>query len=152
LEQSIRFPDTAPLLRTAVTEIPAAGLIRQRRSALAFDGITTITRQQFDALLDKTLPRNGVAPFDAELGAAEVDLALFVHRVEGLMPGLYWLLREPGRLADLKRTLQRYFLWEKVDGPLPLYLLMRGDMRDAAVRVSCFQTIAGDSAFSLGMV
>ena len=35
---------------------------------------------------------------------------------------------------------------------MPLYVLALGDCRQAAAHVSCFQEIAGDSAFSLGMV
>jgi hypothetical protein len=35
---------------------------------------------------------------------------------------------------------------------MPLYALALGDCREAAAHASCFQEIAGDSAFSLGMV
>ncbi len=35
---------------------------------------------------------------------------------------------------------------------MPLYSLALGDCRQAATDASCFQAIAGDSAFSLGMV
>ena len=35
---------------------------------------------------------------------------------------------------------------------LPLYLLQEGDCRALAARVSCGQDIAGDGAFSLGMI
>ena len=37
-------------------------------------------------------------------------------------------------------------------GDLPLYWLLEGDARRLAGQVSCHQDIAGDSAFSLGML
>jgi nitroreductase len=151
-ESSVRFTTAAPLLSTPASALSAAALIRQRRSALAFDGETTITRRQFDALLDKTLPRNGVAPFDLELGAARVHLVLFVHRVVGLETGLYFLLRHAEELAALKRSCGRGLLWQPVDGPLPLYLLKTGSFETEAAHLSCHQLIAGRGVFSLGML
>jgi hypothetical protein len=35
---------------------------------------------------------------------------------------------------------------------LPFYLLQQGDLRSVAATLSCHQAIAGDSAFSLGML
>ncbi len=150
-ETSVRF-EAPPLFREPVSSLPAAQLIRQRRSAVDFDGATTITRAQFLAMLDKTLPRNGMAPFDAELGEPLVHLLLFVHRVVGLESGLYFWLRNPAHLTDLKRSLHRDFKWEAAAEEAPLYRLRSGDFRSQAVQVSCGQAIAGDSAFSLGMV
>ncbi len=40
-------------------------LIRQRRSAVDFDGVTGITREKFLSILDATLPRAAAPPFDA---------------------------------------------------------------------------------------
>src|SRR5207247_5405687 len=78
---------------TPQSGIPAAHIIRQRRSAVAFDGVTGITKDQFCSMLDKTLPRDACAPFDLGLTVPCVHLLLFVHRVTGLEPGLYFLLR-----------------------------------------------------------
>jgi hypothetical protein len=39
-----------------------------------------------------------------------------------------------------------------VEPGFPLYRLARGDFRQTAAMVSCNQDIAGDSAFSLGMI
>ena len=47
------------------------------------------------------------------------------------------------------------FAWTSPPGcpeDLPLYLLEEGDARQLAAQVSCQQDIAGDSAFSLGMI
>jgi SagB-type dehydrogenase family enzyme len=150
-ETSIRFA-VPPVTRGPECTLPAAQIIRQRRSAVAYDGRTSITSAQFLSMLDKTLPRNSMAPFDAELGLPLVHLALFVHQVEGVESGLYFLLRNPEHLKDLKRSLQRGFAWTPVAGELPLYLLKNGDYREKAKEVSCGQSIAGASAFSLGML
>jgi hypothetical protein len=48
-----------------------------------------------------------------------------------------------------------HFSWETPPGcpaELPLFLLERGDARVLATQVSCRQDIAGDGAFSLGML
>jgi nitroreductase len=82
-----------------------------------------------------------------------VHLGLFVHRVEGLEPGLYVFLREPSALEPLQQAMRAEWLWRKV-GPahLPLYLLLPHDTRDAAKVVCCHQEIAADSCFALGML
>ena len=147
-------PDTTRPFYPATAEsgISAAQIIRQRRSAVAFDGITNITKNQFCTMLDKTLPRDACAPFDLGLAAPWVHLLLFVHRVTGLEPGLYFLLRAERDLPALQQKCHRHFLWRPVDEALPLYLLQAGDFQSTASSVSCGQSIAGDSAFSLGMI
>ena len=139
-------------------EIPARsgeGIIRQRRSAQAYDGKTTITRNDFFAILDKTIPRVHSAPFDLELGDIAVHLLVFVHRVVGLDPGLYFLVRNEEDLVSIKQNCHPYFFWKEVhDAPhtLNLYLLQKGDFRKEATFASCQQGIAGDGAFSVGMI
>ncbi|MBI4658755.1 MAG: nitroreductase family protein [Verrucomicrobia bacterium] len=137
---------------TAQSGIPAAQIIRQRRSAVAFDGVTGISKDQFRAMLDKTLPREACAPFDLGLSVPCVHLLLFVHRVTGLEPGLYFLLRAERDLPALQRRCHGRFHWRLVEDALPLYLLQAGDFRSTATSVSCRQSIAGDGAFSLGMI
>jgi SagB-type dehydrogenase family enzyme len=144
---------TRPLYApTTQSRIPAAQIIRQRRSAVAFDGVSGITKDQFCAMLDKTLPRDACAPFDLGLTVPCVHLLLFVHRVTGLEPGLYFLLRAERDLSALRQKCHRHFLWSPVDEALPLYLLQAGDFQSTATSVSCGQSIAGDGAFSLGMI
>ncbi len=133
-------------------KIPAAQIIRQRRSAVAFDGVSSITKDQFCTMLDKTLPRDACAPFDLGLTVPAIHLLLFVHRVTGLEPGLYFLLRAERDLPALQQKCHRHFLWSPVDETLPLYLLQAGDFQSTAASVSCGQSIAGESAFSLGMI
>ena len=138
-----------------IPTMPGEGIIRQRRSAQAYDGKTTITRNDFFAILDKTIPRVHSAPFDLELGDIAVHLLIFVHRVVGLDPGLYFLVRNEEDLVSIKQNCHPYFFWKEVhDAPhtLNLYLLQKGDFRKEATFASCQQDIAGDGAFSLGMI
>ncbi len=137
------------------SQLSAASLIRQRRSAQAFDAKTKISREVFFAILDKTIPRQDCAPFDTGIGDISVNLAIFVHRVSGLEQGLYLLARHVKDLRELKSRCSANLLWQKVDeapDTLKLYLLEKGDYKEIAAAVSCYQYIAGDSAFSLGMI
>jgi nitroreductase len=133
----------------------AAAIIRQRRSAQVFDAVTAASRDVFFAILDKTMPRQYCAPFDPGLGDISVHLAIFVHRVTGLQQGLYVLVRDGNDLSELKLKCRKDFLWQKAEGApdtLGIYLLEQGDYREIAASVSCYQEIAGDGTFSLGML
>lgn len=131
-------------------------IIHQRRSAVEMDGETHIDAGAFYRLLARTLPAPGAAPFNLLLWSPHVALALFVHRVSGLDPGLYLLARDPAHVVDALRAATRpEFNWARPAGcpaELPLYLLARGDMRGIARRLSCGQDIAADGCFSLGML
>jgi nitroreductase len=133
----------------------AGQLIRQRRSAVDFDGVTSISRETFLAILDTTLPRTSAPPFDAWPFPPRLHLVLFVHRVIGMEPGLYLWLRAPADADALRQAFRADFNWETVtDSAIkaPLYRLGRGDLRDFARTLSCQQDIAADGAFSLGML
>lgn len=133
----------------------AGQLIRQRRSAVDFDGVTSISLETFLAILDATLPRRDTPPFDAWPFAPRLHLILFVHRVTGLDPGLYVWLRDPAHMELLRQAFRADSTWEVPTGLAPavsLYRLGKGDLCDFARAVSCGQDIAADSAFSLGML
>jgi SagB-type dehydrogenase family enzyme len=135
--------------------VPAAALIRRRRSAVAFDGRSAADAGTLYRMLDRLLPRAGVPPWDLLLWRPHLHLALFVHRVRGLPPGLYLFEREPSAHEALRSASRPAFRWEHPPGcpdHLPLYLLAEGDVRGKARTVSCHQDIAADGAFSLGMV
>jgi hypothetical protein len=102
-------------------------------------------------MLTRVMPDDG-APWDALWWEARIHLALFVHRVDGLAPGLYMLVRDEAAVDRLRTACGRAFLWERVDGPLPLFALAPGDCRALSRRVSCDQDIAADGFFSLGMI
>ena len=141
---------------------PSAGqVIRQRRSALAFDGQTSISVLSFLTMLARVMPRverdlcQRPMPWDVLPWAPAIHLALFVHRVEGLASGLYMLVRDPAKVDALRQATHQQYAWTSPPGcpeGLPLFLLEEGDARQLAAQVSCHQDIAGDSAFSLGMV
>jgi SagB-type dehydrogenase family enzyme len=139
----------------------AGQIIRQRRSALAFDGKTSISAANFFTMLGRVLPHvdrpvlRRPMPWDAMPWTPAIHLALFVHRVDGLTPGLYLLARDPGKRDLLKGAMHGQFAWTLPAGcppDLPLFLLQEGDARHLAAQVSCGQEIAGDSAFALGMI
>ncbi len=139
-------------LRQDAVDQPAADIIRQRRSATSFDRRGSITREQFLSILDKTLPRSDCAPFDANLGEPRTHLILLAHQVEGLAPGLYFLIRNPEALDLIKNLTRPEFEWKPMEENFPLFRLETGNYRQQAMMVSCHQDIAGDSAFSLGMI
>ena len=139
----------------------AAQIIQQRRSLQACDGKTSIPAERFYPMLARVMPRAELpvarrpVPWDAIPWEPAIHLGLFVHRVEGIEPGLYALARDPGKVEKLKQCMHAHFAWQAPPGcpeSLPLYVLERGDARAVATQVSCRQDIAGDGAFSLGML
>ena len=65
------------------------------------------------------------------------------------------MARDAAKVEKLTAAMHAHFVWEAPPGRpahLPLYLLERGDARLVATQVSCRQEIAGDGAFSLGMI
>ena len=131
----------------------AVSIIRQRRSAVAMDGRTSVSLDSFMGMLARIMPDPGSLPWDAFPFPARILPCLFVHRVDGLEPGLYALMRDPARLGAFRAACHHDFLWTRISGShLPLYELRRSDMRQVAAYVSCTQDIAGDGAFSLGMI
>ena len=81
---------------------PSAGqIIRQRRSAVSFDGKTSISAATFFRMMQLVMPRSDrpqldrPMPWDVWPYDPAIHLMLFVHRVDGLKPGLYFLVRDP---------------------------------------------------------
>ncbi len=139
----------------------AARIIHQRRSLLACDGKTSVPAERFYAMLARVMPHTELAvirrpmPWDAIPWDPTIHLALFVHRVDGIPPGLYALARDPAKVDTLRKAMHEQFAWAMPPGcppDLPLYLLEEGDTRRIATAVSCHQEIAGDGAFALGMI
>jgi SagB-type dehydrogenase family enzyme len=130
-------------------------LLHQRRSAVAFDGRSGLTRKAFFQILLKTVPGTGQIPFATLPWRPRVDLLLFVHRVEGVLPGLYILLRDPGRKETLRGLMTPGFAWTSPEGSpasLSLFLLEAGDSRRVAAQTSCGQEIAADGVFAVAML
>ena len=137
-----------------VRSIPAAALVLQRRSAVAMDGRTAMSLDGFVRLLRRLLPGAG-PPFDALPWTPRIHLAIFVHRVEGLEPGLYALPRTAAGMETLRGACNQDFAWLRPPGvadDLPFFLLDHADCGRIARQLSCGQDIAADGCFSLGML
>ncbi len=138
-----------------VSPVPVSRLVRRRRSAQAFDGATGLSSAAFFRVLDALLPRPDTPPWSLCDGAPQVHLVLFVHRVDGLSPGIYCLARDPAALPALRATMRPDWLWAEVPGcppHLPLFLLAALDVKAFAAAASCHQDIAADSAFAVAML
>lgn len=141
--------------------VSAGTIIRQRRSAVSFDGKTSISAATFFRMMQLVMPKverpqlERPMPWDVWPYGPAIHLILFVHRVDGLTPGLYFLVRDPKKLPFIQESMNPELSWTKALGSaddLPLYWLLEGDARRLAGQVSCHQDIAGDSAFSFGML
>jgi SagB-type dehydrogenase family enzyme len=129
----------------ATGALNARTILLQRRSALAFDGQSSVERSAFFEMLSRLTP-------ELFWWSPRIHLAIFVHRVDGLAPGLYLFGRDPEAVNRLKRACRRDFLWQAAHDDLPFMCLARGDCRLLAARLSCDQEIAADGFFSLGMI
>ena len=149
------------MLHASRTTSDAGTIIRQRRSAVSFDGKTTISAATFFRMMERVMPRadrsqlDRPMPWDLWPYEPAIHLLLFVHRVDGLTPGLYFLARDPQKLPLIQQSMNTELTWAPTPGcpeDLPLYWLLEGDAKKLAIQVSCHQEIAGDSAFSFGML
>jgi hypothetical protein len=142
-----------PILAARDPARAARRLFHQRRSAVDMDGVTGISAETFFAMLARC--GSTAAPLDALPWRPLVDLVLLVHRVTGLDPGLYVLVRDPARLARLRAACKPGFAWTPAPGSpeaLGCWLLVAGDVQHAAKIASCGQDIAADGAFAVGML
>lgn len=135
-------------------ERDARALFHQRRSAVAMDGKTGTDAASFCASLSRVVQPTSPA-LQPLPWRSRVHLVLFVHRVEGLVPGCYCLVRGGQDVGWLRERMRSDFLWERpanVPAALPLFLLFPLDCRDIAREVCCHQDIAADSAFAVLML
>ncbi len=157
-EDMTGFPTEAEVFQKPVRSgsFTAEKIILGRRSAVSMDGSTALPVTDFFRMMGRLMPtQEGHPPWDAIPWRPRLHLGLFLHRVTGLSPGLYALVRDPAKVETLRKAMAPDFLWQNPQGcppGLPLYLLKEGDYRGQAAGVSCGQNIAGDGAFSLGMI
>jgi len=146
------FPVYPPRKRT--DDVRAADIILGRRSAQRFDSKYKMSADTFYRMLDGLLNRPG-APWDVWNFAPRVHPVVFVHRVEGLDPGVYALPRHPAAADALRAQMRGDFEWQTPDNApahLPFYRLLRTNCRIIARTMNCHQAIASDSCFSLSML
>ena len=153
------FWEGASVVNQSLTEgdssLALRPILQRRRSAVAFDGRSGLTRDAFFQILLKVVPGQDQIPFTTLPWRARIDLLLFVHRVAGVPPGLYILLRDPARRETLRRKLAPGFAWTSPEGcpaSLPIFLLESGDARRVAKQTSCGQDIAADGVFTVAML
>jgi SagB-type dehydrogenase family enzyme len=145
-------PDAPPLEASPAAR--AADVILNRRSAQRFDTRFTMGADRFYRLLD-CLQVRPIAPWDVWNFAPRLHPILFVHRVEGLAPGVYALPRHLEAANALRQELRDDFEWQKpgnVPTHLPLFRLLPADCRSIVRTASCHQAIASDGCFSLSML
>lgn len=128
--------------------LPLRPILHRRRSAQRLDGRSGIHVDLLLAWLRRLMPAAAPVPFACSGEPPRIDLLLFIHRVQGLAPGLYWL----GRSGRAPGGLREDFLWQPVLDELPLYRLLEGDARQLAAFLSCGQDIASDGCLALAML
>lgn len=145
-------PDYPPLQQ--ISDARAADVILGRRSAQRFDTKYKMSTDVFYHLLDTLLDRP-VAPWDVWTFEPHLHPVFFIHRVEGLDPGVYALPRHPAAAASLRQLMRQDFEWQTPDhtpAHLPFVRLLRTDCRIIAKTMNCHQAIASDSCFALSML
>jgi len=111
----------------AASSLPFGEVVRKRRSALDFvGGVQSISLAQLSAILDVTR-----LPLFADFaGIRFIQLYLYVHRVDGLEPGVYRFWPECAELERIKS----------------------GDQRVAAAGLSLGQELAGNACVTFSMI
>lgn len=125
------------------TELSYATLITTRRSAQRMNKHAKPMPQSiFLQMLDETTHQLLFTP--------RITLAVFVHNVTELQPGLYCYIRDPELLSTCQAAMHQSFQFLEVAPSL--YLLEVGNFQVHAKSISCSQDIASDSHFTLGML
>ncbi|HEX2795676.1 MAG TPA: nitroreductase family protein [Immundisolibacter sp.] len=147
----------APPLAPADGGPGAVATILGRRSGQRYDIGGLMPAAVFFRLLDATLARPQ-PPWQTLAAPGQIALLLFVHRVDGLAPGLYLLLRDAATAPSLLAQLGSEFA---AAGPvagvdhLDLRLLRAiapAGLRRIARSLCCHQDIAATACFSLAML
>jgi len=131
-------------VKRAPTQESKEVVLKRRSIHVMEQESSQISQAQFHTIL-----RSVVDSQDGKENA--VHLAIFVNRIEEYDAGLYILVRNPKQIYQLQDQLNPAFRWEKsaFEG---LYLLEYSNLETVSKSISCGQDIAGDGAFSLGML
>ena len=133
---------------------PAAELLRNRRSAQRFDHQYQMPQSAFRQFLASLQPA-ACAPWDVLEQPAGISLLLFVHRVEGLAPGLYLLLRDSVQGPALLAELGPRFACDPVPGCPQLYQLSSMEpvpLARIARSLHCHQELGATATLAIGML
>ena len=88
-------------------------VVRQRRSAVAMDRKTHITRDTFYRILQRTLAVPGSIPLSTLPWTPHIHLAIFVHRVKDLPAGLYLFVRDASQTRALRAAFTKVAQWQR---------------------------------------
>jgi len=146
----------------AAFELPAAPgastsatlLLRQRRSAQAFDRKASQTQESFFRMAQALL-RPSSAPEDTWQLPPRVHPIFFVHRVDGLEPGAYALLRNAPDQTALQSLFATQSAWTKPSqcpDAIPLFQLVARDLSAALRTVCCGQELARACTFGVAFL
>ena len=116
----------------------AEEIIQNRRSALGFIP-EYIDKKELLDMLDKTLPRN-LPPFNINAHFNNIDIILFINRVNGLESGIYYYSRN--------NLLHHNFI--QIEDRL--YLIEKGDFSKASKFINCTQDLGEFSSVSFSFV
>jgi len=148
-----RRPEVLSNLNVGVSpDARAADVILSRRSAQRFDRTALLPFESFVRIVGAALQPSAFGN-DHPLG---FELALWVHRVEALEPGLYWAGPRGGSSVArdaLSRGGQSRPVNVAERFELDLLAPMVSNQLSAQARVlHCHQELAGSGAFALGMI
>jgi hypothetical protein len=157
IEASGKYPHVQHSALSVADERLAGEVLRTRRSALEYLPQGGVTWPQFRYMLAHLLNQQVWQSTDQSWGR-HIHCALYIHRVEGLVPGYYVLPRTLAALDQL-RGLAPNAQWSRPecasDEPdLPLYLLHPASeevAREVVKEASCHQKIAETASFVLSM-
>lgn len=137
------------------SSMSARVLVRQRRSAVDFDGDTGMSRDQFYRLLTTLVPAHTPSLWTAFPHRPRVHPLLYLHRIQGLEPGLALLIRNPDHENALRSDLTTMNNWQKLPGcpdNLLLYRLATGDAQAIGKLLHCHQDIGAQGALVTSML
>jgi SagB-type dehydrogenase family enzyme len=134
--------------------ISARHLFRTRRSAISMDGQSNLPKHTFGLIL-KRLLRTTPVPWAAFPWRVAIHPVFLIHRITGLAPGMYLLIRDPDQETRLHNAFQNCSVWKPVAG-LPegvqFICLGIGDVRQFAYSSNCYQSIAANGIFAVTML
>ena len=135
--------------------LPAATLIRQRRSAQQFDRRAAMPSAAFFRIVQALLPDAGL-PWDAWPHRSRVHAVIYAHRIAGLAPGAFVLPRSATGTALLAEVLHASRAWQPVpDAPagMPMQRIAEHPALAGTLRtLSCHQAIASDACLALSLI
>lgn len=138
----------------------AASVIKGRRSAQHFDRKAAMSQAAFEALVQSLAPVH-TAPFDAWPHAPRVHPIFYVHRVEGVPPGVYVLPRSRDGEVLLRQEIKAAGAWQAAwvaqqderDQPWTMWQVAEHPTLAGVLRqLSCHQAIAHDACFAMSLV